>query len=216
MNQNLTEVVFILDRSGSMEPLTEEAIGGFNSLIEKQKGEEGDAAVTLVLFDDEYEVVYDHVPISEVKRLTKKEYYARGCTALLDAAGRTLTQVGKRLAETREEDRPGHIVVIITTDGYENASREYTKPQVRQMIETQRDVYKWKFMFLGANIDAVSEADSLGIRPCMTASYSPTSAGVGSTFRAMDKVIGFMRANDGTWDDEEEPCLFEEAMKEVK
>lgn len=216
MNQNLTEIVFILDRSGSMESLTDETIGGFNSLIEKQKGEEGDAAVTLVLFDDEYEVLYDHTPISEVKRLTKKEYYARGCTALLDAAGRTIDRVGERLAAAREEDRPGHVVVIITTDGYENASRRYSKPQVRKMIELQRDVYKWKFMFLGANIDAVSEADSLGIRPCMAASYSPTNTGVGSTFRAMDKAIGFMRASDGAWDDEEETCLFEEVMGEVE
>lgn len=215
MNQNLTEIVFILDRSGSMESLTEETIGGFNSLIEKQKNEEGDAMVTAVLFDDMYEILYDHIPINQVKRLTRKEYYARGCTALLDAAGRTITNVGKRLAETKEEERPGKIVVVITTDGYENASREYTKPQIRAMIEHQRDVYKWQFMFLGANIDAVSEADSLGIRPCMSATYSATNAGVNSTFRAMDKVIGFIRANDGSWD-EEETCLFEEAMSEVE
>lgn len=216
MNQNLTEIVFILDRSGSMESLTEETIGGFNSLIEKQKNEEGDAMVTAVLFDDMYEILYDHIPINQVKRLTRKEYYARGCTALLDAAGRTITNVGKRLAETKEEERPGKIVVVITTDGYENASREYTKPQIRAMIEHQRDVYKWQFMFLGANIDAVSEADSLGIRPCMSATYSATNAGVNSTFRAMDKVIGFIRANDGSWDEEEETCLFEEAMSEVE
>lgn len=216
MNQNLTEIVFILDRSGSMESLTEETIGGFNSLIEKQKSEEGDAMVTAVLFDDMYEVLYDHIPINQVKRLTRREYYARGCTALLDAAGRTITNVGKRLAETKEEERPGKIVVVITTDGYENASREYTKPQIREMIEHQRDVYKWQFMFLGANIDAVSEADSLGIRPCMSATYSATNAGVNSTFRAMDKVIGFIRANDGSWDEEEETCLFEEAMGEVE
>lgn len=216
MNQNLTEIVFILDRSGSMESLTEETIGGFNSLIEKQKNEEGDAMVTAVLFDDMYEILYDHIPINQVKRLTRKEYYARGCTALLDAAGRTITNVGKRLAETKEEERPGKIVVVITTDGYENASREYTKPQIRAMIEHQRDVYKWQFMFLGANIDAVSEADSLGIRPCMSATYSATNAGVNSTFRAMDKVIGFIRANDGSWDEEEETCLFEEAMGEVE
>lgn len=216
MNQNLTEIVFILDRSGSMESLTEETIGGFNSLIEKQKSEEGDAMVTAVLFDDMYEILYDHIPINQVKRLTRREYYARGCTALLDAAGRTITNVGKRLAETKEEERPGKIVVVITTDGYENASREYTKPQIREMIEHQRDVYKWQFMFLGANIDAVSEADSLGIRPCMSATYSATNAGVNSTFRAMDKVIGFIRASDGSWDEEEETCLFEEAMGEVE
>lgn len=216
MNQNLTEIVFILDRSGSMESLTEETIGGFNSLIEKQKSEEGDAMVTAVLFDDMYEILYDHIPINQVKRLTRREYYARGCTALLDAAGRTIINVGKRLAETKEEERPGKIVVVITTDGYENASREYTKPQIRAMIEHQRDVYKWQFMFLGANIDAVSEADSLGIRPCMSATYSATNAGVNSTFRAMDKVIGFIRANDGSWDEEEETCLFEEAMGEVE
>lgn len=123
MNQNLTEMIFILDRSGSMESLTEETIGGFNSLIEKQKEEPGEARITTILFDDKYELLHDHTPVQEIQRLTRKEYYARGCTALLDAVGLTIDRVGGRLAETPEEERPGRVVMVITTDGYENASR---------------------------------------------------------------------------------------------
>ena len=134
MNQNLTEMIFILDRSGSMESLTEETIGGFNSLIEKQKEEPGEARVTTVLFDDKYELLHDHTPVQEIQRLTRKEYYARGCTALLDAVGITIDRVGGRLAETPEEERPGRVVMVITTDGYENASRRYSRSQIQDMI----------------------------------------------------------------------------------
>ena len=146
MNQNLTEMIFILDRSGSMESLTEETIGGFNSLIEKQKEEPGEARITTILFDDKYELLHDHTPVQEIQRLTRKEYYARGCTALLDAVGLTIDRVGGRLAETPEEERPGRVVMVITTDGYENASRRYSRSQIQDMIQRQTDVYKWKFM----------------------------------------------------------------------
>ncbi len=208
MNQNLVEMVFILDRSGSMEHLTEETIGGFNSLVERQRKEEGDAAVTTVLFDDTYEVLHEHRPIQEVKRLTRKEYYARGSTALLDAVGLTIDRVGSRLAKLSEEERPGKVVVVITTDGYENASRVYTKDRVKRMIELQQNVYKWQFMFLGANIDAVGAADSIGIRPCMARNYTASPAGVRSTFRAVGNAIRCMRSSGDEENYEDEMALF--------
>ena len=141
MRENLTEMVFVLDRSGSMSGLAADTIGGFNELIEKQKKIEGDAYVTTVLFDHEYEVLHDHVALGEVAPLTDKEYFARGSTALLDAVGRTINAVGARLAATPEEERPAHVVFVITTDGMENASREYTAKQVREMVSGVRKMY---------------------------------------------------------------------------
>lgn len=211
MNENRSELIFVLDRSGSMEHLTTETIGGFNSLIEKQKmdrqgeshflkkGKESEADkkeifVTTVLFDDQYELLYNHCPIDEVSRMTKREYYARGCTALLDAVGKTINSVGKRLADTPEDERPQNILFVITTDGYENASLEYTKSRVKEMIEHQQNVYNWKFLFLGANIDAVGEADSLGIRQAGACRPSATVEGVRSSFRAVSNIATFMCA----------------------
>ena len=155
MRENSTEMVFVLDRSGSMSGLAADTIGGFNELIEKQKKIEGDAYVTTVLFDHEYEVLHDHVALGEVAPLTDKEYFARGSTALLDAVGRTIDSVGARLAAAPEEERPEHVVFVITTDGRENSSREYTAKQVREMVEHQQQKYSWQFVFLGANMDAV-------------------------------------------------------------
>lgn len=178
MRENLTEMVFVLDRSGSMSGLAADTIGGFNELIEKQKKIEGDAYVTTVLFDHEYEVLHDHVALEEVAPLTDKEYFARGSTALLDAVGRTIDSVGARLAATAEEERPAHVVFVITTDGMENSSREYTAKRVRGMIEHQQQKYSWQFVFLGANMDAVSEARKLGISAKYAADFTPSHNGV--------------------------------------
>lgn len=178
MRENLTEMVFVLDRSGSMSGLAADTIGGFNELIEKQKKIEGDAYVTTVLFDHEYEVLHDHVALEEVAPLTDKEYFARGSTALLDAVGRTIDAVGARLAATAEEERPEHVVFVITTDGMENSSREYTAKRVRGMIEHQQQKYSWQFVFLGANMDAVSEARNLGISAKYAADFTPSHSGV--------------------------------------
>lgn len=178
MRENLTEMVFVLDRSGSMSGLAADTIGGFNELIEKQKKIEGDAYVTTVLFDHEYEVLHDHVALGEVAPLTDKEYFARGSTALLDAVGRTIDAVGARLAATAEEERPEHVVFVITTDGMENSSREYTAKRVRGMIEHQQQKYSWQFVFLGANMDAVSEARNLGISAKYAADFTPSHGGV--------------------------------------
>ena len=178
MRENLTEMVFVLDRSGSMSGLAADTIGGFNELIEKQKKIEGDAYVTTVLFDHEYEVLHDHVALEEVAPLTDKEYFARGSTALLDAVGRTIDSVGARLAATAEDERPEHVVFVITTDGRENSSREYTAKRVRGMIEHQQQKYSWQFVFLGANMDAVSEARNLGISAKYAADFTPSHSGV--------------------------------------
>lgn len=190
MRENLTEMVFVLDRSGSMRSLTADTIGGFNELIEKQKKIEGDAYVTTVLFDHEYEVLHDHVALGEVAPLTDREYFARGGTALLDAVGRTINTVGVRLAATPEEERPAHVVFVITTDGMENASREYTAKQVREMVEHQQQKYSWQFVFLGANMDAVSEAGKLGISASHAANFAPSRRGVSMMYRmALDEVM---------------------------
>lgn len=190
MRENSTEMVFVLDRSGSMSGLAADTIGGFNELIEKQKKIEGDAYVTTVLFDHEYEVLHDHVALGEVAPLTDKEYFARGSTALLDAVGRTIDSVGARLAAAPEEERPEHVVFVITTDGRENSSREYTAKQVREMIEHQQQKYSWQFVFLGANMDAVSEARNLGISAKYAADFTPTGRGVNRMYaKALDNVM---------------------------
>ena len=194
MRENLTEMVFVLDRSGSMSGLAADTIGGFNELIEKQKKIEGDAYVTTVLFDHEYEVLHDHVALGEVAPLTDKEYFARGSTALLDAVGRTINAVGARLAATPEEERPAHVVFVITTDGMENASREYTAKQVREMVEHQQQKYSWQFVFLGANMDAVSEAWNLGISAKYAADFTPSHSGVRKMYSmALDSVMSGKR-----------------------
>ena len=190
MRENLTEIVFVLDRSGSMRSLTADTIGGFNELIEKQKKLEGDAYVTTVLFDHEYELLHDHVALGEVAPLTDREYFARGSTALLDAVGRTINTVGARLATMPEEERPAHVVFVITTDGMENASCEYTAKQVREMVEHQQQKYSWQFVFLGANMDAVSEAGKLGISAKYAANFAPSRRGVSQMYRvALDEVM---------------------------
>ena len=156
MKKNLTEMVFILDRSGSMSGLEKDTIGGYNSLLEKQKKEEGQAYVSTILFDHKQEVVHDRVLLSKVKPLTEKEYYVRGCTALLDALGSAINHIKNIHKYAREEDRPEKTIFVITTDGMENASQEYSYAKVKKMVEEQKRKNGWEFLFLGANIDAVS------------------------------------------------------------
>ena len=156
MKKNLTEIVFILDRSGSMRGLEADTIGGYNSLIERQKQEDGEAIISTVLFDDVQEVLHDRVNLMNMKPMTKKQYYVRGCTALLDAVGGAIHHIGNVHKYAREEDRPEKTLFIITTDGMENSSRRYTYEKVKSMIERQKGKYGWEFLFLGANIDAIS------------------------------------------------------------
>lgn len=196
MKKNLTEMVFILDRSGSMQHLTSDTIGGFNSMIESQKKENGEAFVTTVLFDDKYELLHDHVDIQKIEPITNKEYYARGCTALLDAVGKTINSVGSRLSATQEEERPEKVIFIITTDGFENASKEFTKSTIKEMIQHQQDKYSWTFMFLGANMDAVEEAESLGIKANHSHTYTANSVGTASIYTSLDSAMSCLRSVD--------------------
>lgn len=197
MKKNLTEMVFILDRSGSMMHLTNDTIGGFNSMIENQKKEEGEAFVTTVLFDDQYELLHDHIDIKEIQPITNKEYYARGMTALLDAVGKTINSIGNRLSATPEDERPDKVIFVITTDGMENASCEFAKSAVKDMIEHQQNKYSWTFMFLGANMDAVGEAASLGINTDFARTYTANTWGTQSVYNAMSCAMSCARSADG-------------------
>ena len=195
MKKNLTEMVFILDRSGSMQSLTDDTIGGFNSMIDGQKKEDGEAYVTTVLFDDNYEVLHDHVDIQKVSPITTKEYYARGCTALLDAIGKTINSIGSRLCATPEDERPDKVMFVITTDGFENASKEFSKSTVKEMIEHQQEKYSWTFMFLGANMDAVKEAESIGISANYATNYTYTTQGVRDSFITLSNTTKSVRTD---------------------
>lgn len=163
MKKNLTEIVFILDRSGSMAGLEDDTIGGFNAMIEKQKREPGEALVSTVLFDNDCEVIHDRIAVQKIVPLTRNEYYVRGCTALLDAVGGAIHHIGNVHKYAREEDRPEKTLFVITTDGMENASRKYSYDRLKAMIERQKGKYGWEFLFLGANIDAAKEAARFGI-----------------------------------------------------
>ena len=193
MKKGLTELVMILDRSGSMGGLESDTIGGFNGMIEKQRKEEGDALVSVVLFDDVSEVVYDRVPIAKVEPMTDKQYYVRGCTALLDAVGGAIHHIGNVHKYAREEDVPEKTIFIITTDGMENASRQYTYEKVREMIERQKEKYNWEFLFLGANIDAVREAGRFGIQASCAVKYEHDGAGTRKNFDVLSKAVGRAR-----------------------
>ena len=195
MKKNLTELVFILDRSGSMAGLEADTIGGFNAMIEKQKGEEGEAVVSTVLFDHLSEVIHDRVDLQKIRPMTRKEYYVRGCTALLDAVGRAIHHIGNVHKFAREEDRPEKTLFVITTDGMENASREYTYDRVRRMIERQRERHGWEFIFLGANIDAAREAARFGISEDRAANYHADSQGTAVIYEAVSEAVCNVRAS---------------------
>ena len=194
MKKNLTEIVFILDRSGSMAGLEEDTIGGFNAMIEKQKCEPGEAYVSTVLFDNYTEVIHDRVDIQKIQPMTRKDYYVRGCTALLDAVGKSIHHIGNVHKYAREEDRPEKTVFVITTDGMENASREYSYDRVRRMIEHQKEKYGWEFLFLGANIDAAKEAARFGIAEDRAANYHADSMGTAVIYEAVSEAVCNVRA----------------------
>lgn len=190
----MTELVFILDRSGSMSGLEKDTIGGFNSMLEKQRKEPGDAVVSTVLFDNETEVIHDRVSIADIPNLTDKDYYVRGCTALLDAVGGAIHHIGNVHKYARKEDVPEKTLFIITTDGMENASRRYTYDKVRCMIERQKERYGWEFLFLGANIDAAAEAKRFGIDESMAANYHCDEAGTALNYEVISEAITSVRA----------------------
>lgn len=194
MKKNLTELVFILDRSGSMAGLEKDTIGGFNSMIAQQKAAEGDALVSTVLFSNESKVIHDRIDVQRVELLTERQYVACGCTALLDAIGGAIHHIGNVHKYAREEDRPEHTLFVITTDGMENASRHYSSDRVKQMIERQKSRYGWEFLFLGANIDAAREAARFGIRPDRAVNYRCDRAGTALNYEVIGDAVCSVRA----------------------
>jgi uncharacterized protein YegL len=193
MKKGLTELVFILDRSGSMSGLESDTIGGYNGLLEKQKQEEGEAVITTVLFDDHVELLHDRINLRGVAPITEKEYFVRGSTALLDAIGKTISKIGNAQKHTAEEERAERVLFVITTDGMENASREYSLKLVREMIERQKTRYGWEFLFLGANIDAAETAESFGIHRDMAVNYNPDGEGTQLNYQVLSDVVTSFR-----------------------
>ena len=194
MKKGLTELVFILDRSGSMAGLEGDTIGGFNAMIEKQKQQAGEALVSTVLFDSVSQVIHDRVSLDQVPALTEKEYYVRGCTALLDAVGSAIHHIGNVHKYAREEDRPEKTLFVITTDGFENASRQYSYDRVKAMISKEKEKYGWEFLFLGANIDAAREAARFGITSDRAANYHADHKGTGVIYETVSEAICQVRA----------------------
>ncbi len=196
MRKGLTEVVFVLDRSGSMCGLEADTIGGFNSLIKKQRKEDGEALVSTVLFDDKVEILHDRVPIGTVKLMNEEQYYVRGCTALLDAIGGAVHHIVRVHKHAREEDRPEKTMFIIMTDGKENASSKYSYKKVRHMVEKERNRYGWEFLFLGANIDAIEEAANFGIRADRAVDFECDSEGVALNYEVLSDTVSAFRSTD--------------------
>ena len=202
MKKNLTEIVFILDRSGSMSGLEADTIGGFNSMIEKQKKEAGEALISTVLFDNFSEVIHDRIPVGRVEPMTDREYYVRGCTALLDAIGGAIHHIGNVHKYARPEDVPEHTIFIIMTDGMENASHIYSSDKVKHMIERQKEKYGWEFLFLGANIDAIETAGHFGIDADKAANYQCDGEGTALNYEVLNDAISAVRCNaalDSNW-----------------
>ena len=193
MKNNITELVFILDRSGSMSGFEADTIGGFNSTIKRQKEQEGKVYVSTVLFDNYSEVIHDRVDISEIKPMTQNDYQVCGCTALLDAIGGAIHHIGNVHKYARPEDVPEHTIFVITTDRMENASHHYSSSEIKAKIQRQTEKYGWEFIFLAANIDAVETAENIGIRRDRAANYRQTKEGVGRSYYAMSEAISRVR-----------------------
>ena len=194
MKKGLTEIVFILDRSGSMRGLETDTIGGYNSMIEKQKSEDGEALISTVLFDNETEVLHDRVPLAKIGPITDKDYFVRGSTALLDAVGGAIHHISNIHKYARKEDVPEKTLFIITTDGMENSSRQYSYDKVKKMVEKRKEKDHWEFIFLGANIDAVSVADRFGVDRSRAVRYECDGAGTALNYKVMGKMVSCARA----------------------
>jgi uncharacterized protein YegL len=193
--KNKTDITIILDRSGSMESVKQDTIGGFNSFLGEQQKVEGEASLSLVQFDDQYEIVYENKDINSADKLTEATFQPRGSTALFDAIGRTINAVGRRLAATAEEERPDKVLLVIMTDGFENASNEFTASKINEMINHQRNVYSWEFMFIGANQDAVLSAKEIGIPAAASLTYAANSEGTEVAFSMIAGKIKDYRAS---------------------
>ena len=194
MKKRLTELVFILDKSGSMAGLERDTIGGFNAMLDKQKAQAGECRITTVLFDHRYELLHDRTDIRAVRPITAREYRVGGSTALLDALGKTIHKIATAQKNTSEPFRAKRVMFVIITDGEENASREYASKEVKEAIQRQKSRYGWEFIFLGANIDAVETAGRFGIDAGRAANYVPDSQGTALNFRAMSETVSAFRA----------------------
>jgi len=195
MKKNTTELVMILDRSGSMGGLESDTIGGYNSFLKKQRETDGEVLVSTVLFDDRSEVLYDRVPLDQMPQMTEREYTVRGCTALLDALGGAIHHIGNVHRAAREEDRPEKTIFVITTDGLENASREYTYDRVKRLVRRQKETYGWEFLFLGANIDAIETAGRCGIAADRAANYNSDHEGTALNYEVLAEAVCQMRSS---------------------
>ena len=200
MKKNLTELVMILDRSGSMSGLENDTIGGYNGMLKKQRETKGEVLVSTVLFDHNIEVLHDRVPLDKVPAITEKDYYVRGSTALLDAVGRAIHHIGTIHKYAREEDRPEKTIFVITTDGMENASQEYSYDRVKEMVERQKEKYGWEFLFLGANIDAIETAGRFGISADRAANYNSDHEGTALHYEVLADAVSDMRCCDAPID----------------
>ena len=194
MKKNLTEMVFILDKSGSMQGLESDTIGGFNSMIDRQKKQDGEALVSTVLFSDNSKVIHDRVDIRRIEPLTDRQYYAEGCTALIDAMGGAIHHIGNIHKYARQEDVPEHTIFVITTDGMENASHKYSSDQVKAMVKRQKEKYGWEFLFLGANIDAVETAAHFGIMEDRAVTFHNDAQGQQLNYEVVSKTMSAFRA----------------------
>ncbi|MBE6908973.1 MAG: hypothetical protein E7474_05145 [Ruminococcaceae bacterium] len=201
MKNNITELVCILDRSGSMSGLESDTIGGFNALIEKQKKEDGACLVSTVLFNTECDVLHDRVPIDEIKPMKAEDYVPGGCTALLDAIGGAIHHIGNIHKYARPEDVPEHTIFVITTDGLENSSRRYGSAKVKRMIEHEKEKYGWEFIFLAANIDAVETAEHIGISRNRAANYKADDVGTQKMYSVMARAVSAVRCDEELADD---------------
>ena len=195
MKKNLTEMVFILDKSGSMAGLEADTIGGFNAMIERQKQADGEALVSTVLFSTQSTVIHDRVDLRKIEPLTKHQYFVGGCTALIDAIGGAIHHIGNVHKYAREEDRPEHTVFVITTDGMENASHAYTSDEMKAMVQRQKERYGWEFLFLGANIDAVETAAHFGIGEDRAVTFHNDSVGQALNYAEVSVAVSQVRAN---------------------
>jgi uncharacterized protein YegL len=195
MKTNKTELVFILDRSGSMAGLESDTIGGFNAMLAKQKQEEGEANVTTVLFDDRYELLHDRISIGGVSPMTDRDYTVRGSTALLDAIGNTINKLGSVQKSTSDDHRAEKVLFVITTDGLENASREFSYDKIKEMISRQKEKYGWEFVFLGANIDAISTAERFGISEDRAVNFVSDSIGTTMNYSVMSSFVSDFRGD---------------------
>lgn len=193
MRKGLTEVVYILDRSGSMGGLESDTIGGFNAMIRKQAKEEGEALISTILFDEQTEVLHDRISVDQVEPMTEEQYYVRGCTALLDALGGAIHHIGNVHKYARDEDRPEKTLFVITTDGMENASCRYTSEQVKHMVERQKEKYGWEFLFLGANMDAITVAGNFGISADRAFNYECDEEGTELNFKVLSETVSAVR-----------------------